>query len=137
LPRDSSPSRKSPSKRSPVGALANLDSTDIDDELFQHAPAINPSMASIGANRVNGDYNQYRINVPQRLEPPKDLNTPARIDSVKSAKGGADESEAAGKSDSTAEPADVVAGLAKNLSSLAMNKKQARQRPPSHFATCG
>ncbi len=126
LPRDTSPSRKSPSKQSPVGGLATLDSTDIDDELFQNAPAINTSLASIGANRVNGDNNQYRINVPQRIEPPKDLNTPARIEGGKSANGAADESDSAEQSEPTARAPDAVAGLAKNLSSLAMNKKQAR-----------
>ena len=129
LPRDSSPSRKSPSKRSPQSLVGgNFEGADIDDELFQNAPAINPSTISLGAGRVNGDFNQHRIGVPQRVEPPKDLNTPLRNDG-----GGPkppSETDGAGPEEPAADSPEAAASLAKNLGSLAANKKQARPHSP-------
>ncbi len=83
-------------------------------------------MVSIGSNRANGDYNHYRINVPQRIEPPKDLNTPARREGGKAVKGGADDPDGAGQPEPATETADALADIAKNLGSLAVSKKQAR-----------
>ena len=119
--------KKSPSKRFPQAVVGgNFDSAEIDDELFQNAPAINPSTVSLGASRGSSETNQYRINVPQRIEPPKDLNMPARNEyaALKT-----DEDDSAAVGESAPESPDAVASLGKNLSALAMNKKQALRLP--------
>ena len=111
----------------------NFDSAEIDDELFQNAPAINPSLVSQNANRGIGDYNQYRINIPQRIEPPKDLNTPARNENA--APKSADDDENGSKQETTADSPDATASLGKNLGALSMNKKQASAKNYSRSCT--
>ena len=76
--------------------------------------------------RAGYDSQQYRINVPQRIEPPKDLNAPARVDESlpKNSSQDTDASPAAPEADATL-PTNAAAAAAKNLASVSVNKKQA------------